>query len=355
MFTKTLEIAFEQAERGSVEFKTLCELIASELKAKNCALIAIKGGLRSKWVISSDRLTMPFLESINNIWYMNRHIMTVQASNVNFLDQGILTEHPEGAALLSKFGIVRLLGISFKIDKQEWLLSFQFPPDEQLNMQDLQSLAHRIYPRLQEAVNRSVHTLENRWARLVKDASVMSRGVVLFDADMNMTYESDYATKLLLEYSKQVDNPNILQINATEHNELTNAALRGKSAPDIVQTIAFGVKTDLVANTAPVPMEFRTLNQSAITMMFIYEVKPASVRLNEVLKGHYELTKTEIILSRKLFEGLKLKDAAEQIGMTIGNARQHLKRIFKKLEVETQHQLVVKLMHISATFQARLH
>ena len=62
------------------------------------------------------------------------------------------------------------------------------------------------------------------------------------------------------------------------------------------------------------------------------------------LSQRYGLTPTEVRLALRLSTGASLRDVATELGMSYETARTHLKRIYEKLGVRRQNELVAKIL-----------
>ena len=59
-----------------------------------------------------------------------------------------------------------------------------------------------------------------------------------------------------------------------------------------------------------------------------------------VFSEEFGLTETERKIAYNLMMGHSVKKVAKTLSITEGNARQHIKKIFRKMDVDSQHQLV---------------
>ena len=71
----------------------------------------------------------------------------------------------------------------------------------------------------------------------------------------------------------------------------------------------------------------------------------------DVLEEFYDFTPSEARLATQLMNGTSLADSAAALGIRIGTAKSHLKRIFSKTHTQRQSELVHLLMQSIATLQ----
>ena len=67
---------------------------------------------------------------------------------------------------------------------------------------------------------------------------------------------------------------------------------------------------------------------------------PGGALRPDLLRGAYGLTMAEARLALAIVAGRKLRDVADELGITFATARTHLARIFHKAGVTSQVQLV---------------
>lgn len=71
----------------------------------------------------------------------------------------------------------------------------------------------------------------------------------------------------------------------------------------------------------------------------------------DYLNHHYHLTRREITLCELLINGYKPEDIAGKMQLIIQKIRTYMKKIYEKLEVNSQIELLHKLMNCTLQFQ----
>lgn len=79
---------------------------------------------------------------------------------------------------------------------------------------------------------------------------------------------------------------------------------------------------------------------SAAAALFVSDPESTPRMPSEILTGFYGLTEKESRMTLLLLQGMKLKDAADELSITDNTARTHLKRIFHKIGVNRQSELI---------------
>ncbi|UTW54383.1 LuxR C-terminal-related transcriptional regulator [Kordiimonas sp. SCSIO 12610] len=108
--------------------------------------------------------------------------------------------------------------------------------------------------------------------------------------------------------------------------------------------IEFGAKNHLPIHKALIE---GLKNKIVVTLIAIYRFDLSESAMN-ALKELYHLTPAEMRLCNHLGQGLSLKDSAVQLGVGAETNRTHLKRIFQKMGINSQNELVRIITQISA-------
>ena len=93
----------------------------------------------------------------------------------------------------------------------------------------------------------------------------------------------------------------------------------------------------------PMRME-RSFSRQPVAAVFITDPERAPEAVPEMLKRLYELTPRESTLATLLLQGIDLREAAEQMDVSMNTARTHLRLIFEKTDTHRQSELVHLLL-----------
>lgn len=142
------------------------------------------------------------------------------------------------------------------------------------------------------------------------------------------------------------------RLNNTTHNawqqmlnRITKPAVIMFGADELLCNSAYRSLNNLVGERN---IHLHTLN--ANDMQFTLKVISDPVPSTKQLVEHYGLSQTESEVSRLLCLGLKMADIAEQMQHSPATTKTVLKRIYKKLAVNQQSQLVAKVLTGNATW-----
>jgi DNA-binding CsgD family transcriptional regulator len=78
-------------------------------------------------------------------------------------------------------------------------------------------------------------------------------------------------------------------------------------------------------------------------VLLVETVTPAALPPEEALRVAFELTPSEVRIVLAVADGARLADVADAHGIAVGTVRSHLKRIFSKMDVNRQAELVAKV------------
>lgn len=98
----------------------------------------------------------------------------------------------------------------------------------------------------------------------------------------------------------------------------------------------------LLVEVSAIPGE-HAFRFDAVALLIARSPRGAEVRSAETARALYGLTATEAIVAAKLVSGLGPQAVAEQIGVSVGTVRSHIRRIFEKARVNSQLELVAAI------------
>lgn len=350
-----LEELYETLELAHDNFSywlKVCDLMADFFGGVGAAIIPVDKNARLPWLIHSKSLRKLTSIYIKDEWYLNdvRENGLVYArqkgftSDLDFITEDKMVVTPYYRDFLRPNGIGGFLAILFKVEEEEWVISIQFPFGTLSPKEELLGFISEIKNKVEIAALTSLDNLKQRISQIVSDATLFEHGVVLLDANNNVTYISDLAKQMLKNNNISINNGSFLNTGIKEKVKEVLNAYQGGALINEVHALARGEQLDLFCKISNLPEELRIFNSSAVSIIILVEAKSHNLRQYNLLTHHYGLTKTESLLVIKLVEGVKLKDAATFLNISEGNARQHLKKIFRKIDVSAQTELIVKIL-----------
>jgi DNA-binding CsgD family transcriptional regulator len=106
----------------------------------------------------------------------------------------------------------------------------------------------------------------------------------------------------------------------------------------------------LLLDLIPMPRDFGAVFSGAAAFLIIQELAAPSNRQMVGMMVQWKLTNREAELARHLAAGMHLADAARDMKLSVGTARQYLKSIFKKTGSNRQAELVLKLTALAGDY-----
>ena len=96
-----------------------------------------------------------------------------------------------------------------------------------------------------------------------------------------------------------------------------------------------------IVSTVPLPAQAESMLHSLepLALLLVNEQQSGVVPANDLLKEIFHLSPAEIRVTRILLRGLTLKDACEQLTISVETGRKHLKSVFNKIGVHRQSDL----------------
>ena len=184
--------------------------------------------------------------------------------------------------------------------------------------------------------------------------SLLYFGVALVDANGNLIAINEAAEDILAERDGLQPGPGgLMAIDDSADDQLRgaiSACARGRDDDQAIVAISVPRKSGrlpylVLSNKfefgADQPAEGRT----TVLLLIVDPEQPIgdqeSVAIRHVLMDHYGLTPAEARVTFMIVQGMRLDDIADQLGIGVHPARTHLKRVFEKLGVERQAELVM--------------
>lgn len=345
--------ALGRAAYDSAAWEVVCDALAEQFNGIGTLLVPLDRTVRMPWMTRSPILEPVVLQYIQDGWIhadVREQALPKGEARGYLLDSDIgsrkaLDQMPYYAKFLRPNGIGGFVGILFKSNGKMWSASVQLPlklfvpSDEQL------ALIPEIRDRIEKAVQASESFVNQRWESFLQVHEVLRKGACLLDLDGQILQANTRCKAMLAELlsgEKSSAFPNQAMRFCLEKLGQLHHWNNYKPAPfsfDLPQNRALWV------NLTPIPQEMCMFSNRAVALASLTETSLGTDNMKMVLARTYELIPSEIELALQLYEGNKLIDAAKNLGIKESTGRQRLKAIFRKLGVETQHQLIVKLMN----------
>jgi DNA-binding CsgD family transcriptional regulator len=330
----------------------VCDLIAEAFGGIGAAIIPVDKTARLPWLVHSSSLDKVTRAYIKDEWYLNdiRENGLAEArkkgftTDLDFITENEMSNTPYYRDFLRPLGIGGFLAILFKVERREWVLSVQLPIGMLEPKEEHICSIPEIRQKLETAAQTSVKNLQARWEQIITDSTLLNQGVILFDVDNSISLISNLASQMLERNSIDTKTSSFPDRVMKEKVQDVLKSFNGGPVINQIHAISRRKELDLFCKISTVPEDLRIFNSSAVSMMVLVEAKSFSSRLDELLVDIYGLTKTEKLITIQLVEAKKLKDVAVFLNITEGNARQHLKKIFRKIDIGSQTELIVKIM-----------
>ena len=187
-------------------------------------------------------------------------------------------------------------------------------------------------------------------------------GIVLLLENFEIQFANIEAKKMLRQNQEiEIDQYNYLKLNRAYHlqlEQLIRGSLQqgsgGISKIGGVMTVEDATGHCIMLTIVPwskqsmTPIEESRRYQVAI---FLTDRNQYHILSQSYLRQHYQLTCREIALCEYLINGYKPEEIAEQMQLSIQTIRTYMKKIYEKLEVNSQIELIHKLMNCTLQFQ----
>ena len=217
------------------------------------------------------------------------------------------------------------------------------------------------YLRRATTVNHHFVTLasEHSAARQLIDGA--PRGIVIFGQDGRVTYSNQAAREILA-------NNRCLSIEAERLALGTDAAQAevesflgaARTADESAPPQPIGLRIDrgdaraacqLILYALPRDPQQAAINpRHALAIGMIHDPEKGALPADDLLAIFFGLTPAEAQLAQALCQGLSVSDIAAQLSVSVHTARTHLRNIFNKVGVHSQHALVQRIsqsLHIN--------
>ncbi|HSN70783.1 MAG TPA: LuxR C-terminal-related transcriptional regulator [Steroidobacteraceae bacterium] len=171
----------------------------------------------------------------------------------------------------------------------------------------------------------------------------LRRGVLLIDYDRRIHYMNPAAIQLIEDGSdvlRRVDGR--LEFGSSLAQERFAAYLRDIEARADAP-VSLALRLDRPDGAASVRTLISRLDQGADTsMLSVIAYEPQGVRSIpvSVLIDSYGMTRAEAAVVAELYAGRPISEAASALGIATNTARTHLKRVFEKVQVRSQAELL---------------
>ncbi len=171
-------------------------------------------------------------------------------------------------------------------------------------------------------------------------------GCVMLGTDGRALFANRLARELLSNNDILSFRAGLVTAISSRHHRKIRYHYRQCVALDKQQCVAL----DRDCGGRPVFLSFLPLQETAgvsggRVVLFICDLEVKRRHMStDILQEALELTPTEASVAIHLCDGLRIRGAANALGISVGTARNHLKRIFSKLGVSCQSELVMYLM-----------
>lgn len=353
LLSNNLKTAFKKAETNAHAWKALCDALADEFDAMATVLIPVDKAARVLWLVHSDCLKELLQVYIRDEWYLKdireRGLQSCRrkgyTTDLDFISEAEMNTTAYYKDFLQPMGIGGFIAILFVVNNQEWVAAIQFPKGILEPAHEKLQLVKEIRQGLEKASERIFRQIAEKWEAILTDFEELNRCAVLLDAAGNTVQMNECAKTKLTSFGFGNSLPSFLSADLKNEVQKYVQSFAGENAQTKRLNIANGEAYDLEASLDIIPETMKIFHSSTACLLTLTEIKSQDRKIHETLKNIYQLTETEIRLTKRILQGLKLKEASKQLNITEGNARQHLKKIFRKACVESQVQLVTKLLN----------
>ena len=215
---------------------------------------------------------------------------------------------------------------------------------------------------------RRATTINRRFMRLLSEQAVARRvidgaprGILMFGQDGRVTYRNAAAGDIFADNTSLAIADERLVLDNNEARAEVEAFLRAARAggPNAHRE-PIGVRIDrgaghaacqLILSALPRDSEQAALDpRHVLAIGMIHDPEKGVLPADDLLAIFFGLTPAEAQLAQALCQGLSVSDIAAQLSVSVHTARTHLRNIFNKVGVHSQHALVQRIsqsLHIN--------
>lgn len=174
-------------------------------------------------------------------------------------------------------------------------------------------------------------------------------GVAILDEDLKVSYLNHAAAQLLVQSGvlalgqDERLTSTMSQVHKKLKDFISRVCLTGRSAVVAIPVCSTGSNMTLFITHGGL-MAGEAGSSRFHAIMYLFDSQNMSTDMQAVLADAYRLTPAESKVALRLAQGLTLKALAEDLRISIGTARMHLKHVFKKVGVRSQADLIRKIV-----------
>ena len=208
-----------------------------------------------------------------------------------------------------------------------------------------------FFKRAVELNKRYVHlSIQHKSLQSVLDSA--PRAILVLGQRGQVTYQNDEARKILKKRDGLQLTDGVIQISSDSESRQFFDVLKTARYSDDQSQAQQRMSLSVTRNGDFPPFQLMVYMQQfdraqaaledeeALAIVMIYDPTAINDFKGELLQTFYEMTRAEAFLTRSLFHGQSLPEAADSIGVSINTARTHLKSVFKKVGVNSQATLL---------------
>ena len=315
--------------------------------------------------VPASRDYAPFLEDyVRNGWYEN-HYRADRGWPLLKRGKAVIIEHDLASdeerrrllhynELYLKWGFPGFAAIGFQLEGEYWCVPFlraasqgHFEPAESQRMAGLASHFRRM-------IKLSGDLARDHAATGLAILDTMGSAAILVGTNHSVIAMNRRAERLLnsglvvrkgrLDTEDQAAKANLYRLIAQA--AVTGSASAPPSAPVVIRRPD---KRPLIVEAFPARGRLCDLFRSFGALLVVTNLDERRELEADALRRGFGLTPAETRLAIELASGKSVKDAADQLTITSGTARQQLKSIFQKLDVHKQSELAALLSKLPSS------
>lgn len=252
----------------------------------------------------------------------------------------------------------RLAMVGNLVNKQDNLLSFTFFRSRKVGryandeIGEYRSLYHHLLKAM--AISSRIRHIENKLSANEAALNKLRLGVVFLDGNGRIMFLNEHAKKLFAIkdngiYIKESRLSSRNRCNLETLNvAIKNALVNGTSS---IITLARPLQSALSINIFPSTRgRCLMLDQKIIATVFIADPDDRNASDTEYLTRRWKLSPLEAQFTCYLLQGSTIRQVADLMKLTISTAQWYSKQVMRKLGVNRQSELVIKLMNDLSSF-----
>ena len=213
-----------------------------------------------------------------------------------------------------------------------------------------------LLPHLQRAfqLHLALTRVQSERMQMTEALSRVAQSVIVLDRSAKVVFLNSAAEKTIAEKDGlELDRHMCLFASSSSENKAFRAALDAIFVESLEKLADPGGVLQISRPSGGRPLQilifpftepdFNSYSSEPLAMIFLYDPESRLAPVEDVLSQTYGLTPAESHVAALLAGGISLKEAGDELGVSLNTVKTHLKRIFTKTDTNRQSELITLL------------